>query len=66
MQGIVPDGFQEVLSQLADACQQLGYAILVQAPHTLTNAFTGPWRPSRSAGSPLHLKQHYPRPLQGH
>ncbi|MFM4995712.1 YccS family putative transporter [Aeromonas sanarellii] len=62
-QGIVLDGFQEVLSQLADACQQLGYAILVHKPYTHHKRIH--WT-LEALGDQLeftHLKQHYPKTL---
>lgn len=62
-QGIVLDGFQEVLSQLADACQQLGYAILVHKPYTHHRRIH--WT-LEALGDQLeftHLKQHYPKTL---
>ncbi|MCS3460046.1 YccS family putative transporter [Aeromonas sp. BIGb0445] len=62
-QGLVIDGFQEVLLQLAEACQQLGYAILVHSPYRHPKRIR--WA-LEALGDQLeftHLKQHYPKSL---
>lgn len=62
-QGIVLDGFQEVFLQLSEACQQLGYAILVHKPYTHHKRIH--WT-LEALGDQLeftHLKQHYPKTL---
>ncbi len=48
--------------QLSEACQRLGYAILVHKPMPTTSASTGRWRPSAISWV-HHLKQHYPKTL---
>ncbi|MFM5464078.1 YccS family putative transporter [Aeromonas simiae] len=62
-QGIVLEGFQEVLLQLSEACQRLGYSILVHKPyqHSRRSHWT-----LEALGDQLeftHLKQHYPNSL---
>ncbi|MGY3856923.1 YccS family putative transporter [Aeromonas intestinalis] len=62
-QGIVLDGFQEVFLQLSEACQQLGYAILVHKPYVHHKRIH--WT-LEALGDQLeftHLKQHYPKTL---
>ena len=61
-QGIVLDGFQEVLSQLADACQQLGYAILVHKPYTHHKRIHWTLRPSAISWSSPTSSSTTPRP----
>ncbi|WP_043157630.1 YccS family putative transporter [Aeromonas diversa] len=62
-QGIVLEGFQEVLLQLAEACQRLGYSILVHTPYHHSRRIH--WT-LEALGDQLeftHLKQHYPSSL---
>ncbi|WP_060586500.1 YccS family putative transporter [Aeromonas schubertii] len=62
-QGIVLEGFQEVLLQLAEACQRLGYSILVHKPYQHSRRIH--WT-LEALGDQLeftHLKQHYPSSL---
>ncbi|KAL8218955.1 UNVERIFIED_CONTAM: hypothetical protein K2H54_000359 [Gekko kuhli] len=62
-QGIVLDGFQEVFLQLSEACQRLGYAILVHKPYAHNKRIH--WT-LEALGDQLeftHLKQHYPKTL---
>lgn len=62
-QGIVLEGFQEVLLQLSEACQRLGYSILVHK--TYQHSRRSHWT-LEALGDQLeftHLKQHYPSSL---
>lgn len=62
-QDIVLAGFQELLLQLAEACQRLGYAILVHKPYAHNTRIH--WT-LQALGDQLeftNLKQHYPKTL---
>ncbi|EKP0299105.1 TIGR01666 family membrane protein [Aeromonas veronii] len=62
-QGIVLEGFQEVFLQLSEACQRLGYAILVHKPYAHNKRIH--WT-LEALGDQLeftNLKQHYPKTL---
>ncbi|MFM4704254.1 YccS family putative transporter [Aeromonas bivalvium] len=62
-QGRVIAGFQEVLQQLAQACRQLGYAILVHEPYHHPKRILWALEALEDQLEFTHLKQHYPQSL---
>ncbi|PJG60035.1 YccS family putative transporter [Aeromonas cavernicola] len=62
-QGMVLDGFQEVFLQLSEACQRLGYAILVHKPYAHNTRIHWTLEALGDQLAFTHLKQHYPKSL---
>jgi uncharacterized membrane protein (TIGR01666 family) len=57
------EGFQELFLQLAEACQRLGYAILVHKPYRHNNRIEWTLAALDDQLAFTHLKQHYPATL---
>ncbi|MGL5660785.1 MAG: YccS family putative transporter, partial [Aeromonas sp.] len=62
-QGIVLEGFQEVFLQLSEACQCLGYSVLIHKPYSHNKRIHWTLQALTDQLEFTHLKEHYPTSL---